>query len=224
MRVEDVNISNVGAGAPVDYTSVEGDNLLVGFRLGATYDTRDSVLRATEGGLLDISYEECTGEHTFPLANIDYNQYFTIYQRADGSGRQVLALRSAVGLAGDNTPEYERYFAGGFQSMRGFEFRGVGPDVNGFKVGGDFHVPQQPGISGAAGGQGRHLRRRLRGQRHGGEPRESLTTTAFRPASACGSWCRCWARCPSPWTSASRSSRRPTDNTQVFSFWLGFFR
>ena len=33
---------------------------------------------------------------------------------------------------------YERFFAGGFRSIRGFEFRGVGPDVNGFKVGGNF--------------------------------------------------------------------------------------
>jgi outer membrane protein insertion porin family len=33
---------------------------------------------------------------------------------------------------------YERYFGGGFRSIRGFQFRGVGPDINGFKVGGDF--------------------------------------------------------------------------------------
>ena len=138
VRVEDVNISNISAGAPVDYTSVQGDNLLVGFGAHATYDTRDSVLRATEGSLLDLSVEECTGNYTFPLANIDYNQYFTVWQRADGTGRQVLALRSAVGYAGSNTPEYERFFGGGFQSIRGFEFRGVGPDINGFKVGGDF--------------------------------------------------------------------------------------
>ena len=52
-------------------------------------------------------------------------------QRPDGTGRQVLALHSAVGWASDNTPVYERYFAGGFRSIRGFEFRGVGPDVNG---------------------------------------------------------------------------------------------
>ncbi|HBI46286.1 MAG TPA: hypothetical protein DDY78_26050, partial [Planctomycetales bacterium] len=42
--------------------------------------------------------------------------------------------------AGANTPVYERFYAGGFRSIRGFEFRGVGPDVNGFKVGGDFQV------------------------------------------------------------------------------------
>ena len=41
--------------------------------------------------------------------NVDYNKYFTVWQRADGSGRQVLALHSAVGWAGPNTPVYERF-------------------------------------------------------------------------------------------------------------------
>ena len=33
---------------------------------------------------------------------------------------------------------YERFYAGGFRSIRGFQFRGVGPFVNGFNVGGTF--------------------------------------------------------------------------------------
>src|SRR5262249_60828483 len=37
-----------------------------------------------------------------------------------------------------DAPVFERFYAGGFRSLRGFEFRGVGPDVGGFKVGGDF--------------------------------------------------------------------------------------
>jgi RNA polymerase sigma factor (sigma-70 family) len=35
-------------------------------------------------------------------------------------------------------PVNERFYAGGFQSLRGWAFRGVGPEVDGFKVGGDF--------------------------------------------------------------------------------------
>ena len=142
LRVENVGINDLEAGDPVDYTSVEGNNFLVGFGGRLTYDDRDSVLRATEGSQLDISYEECTGSYTFPLVNLDYDKYFTVWQRPDGSGRQVLALHSAVGWAGDDTPVYERFFGGGFRSMRGFEFRGVGPAVqaNGvtYETGGDF--------------------------------------------------------------------------------------
>jgi outer membrane protein assembly factor BamA len=87
---------------------------------------------------LDVSLEEVTGAFTFPIFNVEYNKYWTVYQRPDFSGRHVLAFRSQVGIEGANAPVYERFFAGGFRTMRGFEFRGVGPDVNGFKVGGDF--------------------------------------------------------------------------------------
>src|SRR6185436_1917203 len=82
--------------------------------------------------------EQATGDYTFPIFNADFNQYFTVFQRPDGSGRNVVAFHSQVGYAGSNTPVFERFYAGGFRSLRGFQFRGVGPDVNGFKVGGDF--------------------------------------------------------------------------------------
>ncbi len=79
-----------------------------------------------------------TGEHNFPLANLLLNQFFTTFKRADGSGRQVLVARSQAGWAGTTTPVYERFFAGGFTTIRGFQFRGVGPNVNGYMIGGDF--------------------------------------------------------------------------------------
>src|SRR5262249_3630011 len=60
------------------------------------------------------------------------------YQRPDGSGRHVLAARSEISWEGSNAPVFERFYAGGFRSMRGFEFRGVGPNIDGFEVGGDF--------------------------------------------------------------------------------------
>lgn len=138
VRVENIGVYDVPLGAPPDYTSVEGRNFLAGFRLGATRDTRDSYLRATEGSLLELSVEECTGDYTFPLGGIDFNKYFTTYQRADGSGRHVLAVHSSVAFAGSNTPVYERYFGGGFRSVRGFHYRGIGVWENGFNVGGDF--------------------------------------------------------------------------------------
>jgi outer membrane protein insertion porin family len=138
VRVENVGVFDIQPGAPTDYTSVHGNNFLVGIRSAVTRDTRDSYLRPTEGSVVDLSYEQCFGAATFPLFNVDVNKYFTVYQRNDGSGRHVLALHSQFAIAGDNTPVYERFFGGGFRSIRGFQFRGVGPDVNGFKTGGDF--------------------------------------------------------------------------------------
>jgi outer membrane protein assembly complex protein YaeT len=138
MRIENVDVYNVAAGAPATYTSVIGDNFLLGFQAGITRDTRDSYLRATEGSLVSLTYEQVTGDFNFPLINLDASKYFTTFQRADGSGKQVLVVHSQVGWAGTDTPVFERYFGGGFRSVRGFAFRGIGPEVDGFKTGGDF--------------------------------------------------------------------------------------
>ncbi|HXG10251.1 MAG TPA: outer membrane protein assembly factor BamA [Gemmataceae bacterium] len=138
IRVENVEVLNVPFFAPIDYQSVRGDNFLFALRGGVTRDTRDSYLRPTEGSLVEASYEQVLGDFTFPVFNLEANKYFTTYQRPDGSGRHVLAVRSQVGITGANAPVFERFFAGGFRSLRGFDFRGVGPFVNGFNVGGDF--------------------------------------------------------------------------------------
>src|SRR5262249_7719378 len=138
LRVENVGVHNVPFFAPPDFQDVRGNNFVLGFRAGLTRDTRDSYLRPTEGSLLDFSFEQVLGDFTFPVFNVEGNKYWTTYQRPDGSGRHVLAFRSQLGWAGSDAPVFERFYAGGFRSMRGFEFRGVGPITNGFNNGGDF--------------------------------------------------------------------------------------
>lgn len=137
-RAEDVNVRNVPFGAPIDYTSVQGHNQVYAPRVGVMWDTRDSFMRPTQGGLLDMSYEQVFGSFTFPIFNVEGSRFFTLWQRPDGSGKHVLVGRSQVGVAGENAPVFERFFAGGFRSIRGYQFRGVGPFVDGYNVGGRF--------------------------------------------------------------------------------------
>ncbi|MCS6849775.1 MAG: outer membrane protein assembly factor BamA [Gemmataceae bacterium] len=138
IRLEDVNVSNVSIYAPFSIRESIGSNFVAGFRGGVSRDTRDSYLRPTTGSLLELAFEQGVGSYTFPVFSIEANKYWTVYERRDGSGRHVLAARTALGIAGSQTPVFERFYAGGFRSMRGFEFRGVGPNVNGFMTGGDF--------------------------------------------------------------------------------------
>ena len=56
----------------------------------------------------------------------------------DHSGRHVLSLSTTVGYTGTHTPIYENFFAGGFATLRGFDFRGASPMQNGVEVGGRF--------------------------------------------------------------------------------------
>jgi outer membrane protein assembly factor BamA len=95
-------------------------------------------LRPTEGSQFEVGYEQVTGDYNFPLFTVEGSKYFTLYQRPDGSGRQVLALRSQAMFSTSADPIFERFYAGGFRSLRGFEFRGVGPFDQGLNVGGTF--------------------------------------------------------------------------------------
>jgi outer membrane protein insertion porin family len=138
MRAENVHINNVQFFEPQTFQSVVGDNFLVGMSAGVTRDTRDSYLRPTSGSKFNASFEQVMGDFTFPVGNVEFNKYWTTWERADGSGKHVLAMHNQVTIAGSQAPVFERFYAGGFQSMRGFQFRGISPEQNGFKVGGDF--------------------------------------------------------------------------------------
>jgi outer membrane protein insertion porin family len=143
IRVEGVGMDNVSAFAPEDFQQEAGQHFLVGPRLALIRDDRDSILRPTKGSMIEGSVEEVLGDFNFPVINLEAHKYFTVHQRPDGSGKQVLALRSVASWAGADAPIYERFYGGGFQTIRGFAFRGVGPfeigsDGNLYRDGGDF--------------------------------------------------------------------------------------
>src|SRR5204862_2415564 len=137
-RVEGVNIYQVPTFAPPDITNNAGWSTLVGFRTGVTRDSRDSYMRPTSGSVLDLGFEQVVGTNVFPIGSAEFSKYWTTWQRRDGSGKHVLSIRSQAMFAGDDAPVYERFYAGGFHSLRGFSFRGVGPFENGLNVGGQF--------------------------------------------------------------------------------------
>lgn len=101
-------------------------------------DTRDHPFAATEGYYLELSAEQTVGAFDFPKAEVDYRRYFLLRERPDHSGRHTLSYSTKVGFTGANTPIFENYFAGGFSTMRGFDYRGASPRVNTVAVGGEF--------------------------------------------------------------------------------------
>jgi outer membrane protein assembly factor BamA len=137
-RVENVDVNNVPVGAPPSITDDLGKHFLLGLRGGINYDTRDSFLMPTTGGLLDVGYEQVLGDYTFGIGTAEYTKFWTVHQARDGGWKGVLALRTQLTAMSDNAPVFERVYAGGFRSMRGFQFRGVGPVENGFFTGGTF--------------------------------------------------------------------------------------
>jgi outer membrane protein insertion porin family len=137
-RLEGVDLFSVSPFATPAITRDAGRSTVVGFRTGVVRDSRDSYLRPTQGSVVDLSFEQVVGTNTFPLASAEFRKFWTAWERRDGSGKHVLSFRSVLQVAGDDTPVYERYYGGGFASLRGFSFRGVGPFENGLNVGGQF--------------------------------------------------------------------------------------
>jgi outer membrane protein insertion porin family len=137
-RGEDVEVSNISNPALPELTEVLGHNAVHGFKWTVANDTRDSAFLATKGHFLQLELEEVVGSFQYPRAIIDARQYILLNERPDYSGRHVLTLSSRVGFSGNDTPVYDRFFAGGFSSLRGFDFRGASPVVSNAQVGGNF--------------------------------------------------------------------------------------
>lgn len=123
---------------PQLYLDVAGRNFLSTAQFRISHDTRDSPFLPSQGHFLEFAYEQAFGEFTYPRFDLTGSQYFTLYERADGRGKHILQLRGETVWTGSGTPVFERLYAGGFQSFRGFAFRGVTPRENSFRIGGRF--------------------------------------------------------------------------------------
>lgn len=137
-RIEGVTVRDLPWDVPQSIREDQGFSVLAGIGAGLRRDSRDSYIRPTRGSVFEANYEQIFGDYKYPLLNAEFSNYITTWERLDGTGRHVLAFRSQASYAGDNAPVYERFYAGGFRSIRGFQFRGVGPHENGYNVGGTF--------------------------------------------------------------------------------------
>lgn len=128
-RGESIDISGISTapGSFDDLDDVRGDNSLHGFKLALINDTRDSAFLPTQGHYFEVSGEFVTGSFDYPRVETDFRKYYLLSERPDHSGRHVISYATNVGWLGDDAPIYDRFYAGGFSTMRGFDFRGASP-------------------------------------------------------------------------------------------------
>jgi outer membrane protein insertion porin family len=138
-RAELVDVGNVDDDAAKDIRDVEGGNLILGTKVSLIRDRTDSRWLPSKGDRLDLSYEQVYGSFFFGKAQADYHRYWTLYTD-ELERKHILAARGSVGDIIGDAPVFERFYGGGFGSLRGFEFRGIsprqGPDQN--AIGGNF--------------------------------------------------------------------------------------
>jgi len=129
-RLDQIKISNPSSDASSDLMSEVGTNVISVFTPSLTFDSRDNVFDTRKGNLLNLAFDIAGG----PLGGD--KDYWKLYTRASHyipmPKGAVLELRGRIGLAEpfDNTqrvPIYERFFAGGAYTIRGYEERKVGP-------------------------------------------------------------------------------------------------
>jgi outer membrane protein insertion porin family len=160
-----IDIANVAASAPSQILFAEGTSTTSKLGLSFTQDTRDKIINTTRGnyGSLDLGFVggllggdnnyysvEFRGSKFFPVAEFQ-EQVLSILGRVGvvdsfGASNKLqtrtitdpltgLPVTSAPFVPG--VPFFDRYFLGGPQTLRGFEFRTVGPkDPNGEPIGG----------------------------------------------------------------------------------------
>jgi outer membrane protein insertion porin family len=136
-RGESVDVFDPRVAAPA-IDNMLGTNSVYGFSGGIIHDTRDSPFLPTQGHLLTFEFEQVIGTFVYPRGVLEARQYFLLNERPDGSGRHVLSVGSVLGMSGPDTPAYDNFFAGGYNTLRGFVFRGASPRQNGAIIGGPF--------------------------------------------------------------------------------------
>ncbi|MBN2120751.1 MAG: outer membrane protein assembly factor BamA [Candidatus Omnitrophica bacterium] len=127
---ETVTISDLSENATNALKQEEGENNISSVGLSLAYDRRDSVFNPTKGFIisssLDVAGGGLGGDKDFIRVYSSFSNYFPLFRNS------VLELKLRTGFAqaydnSDEVPIYERFFAGGSSSIRGYHERKVGP-------------------------------------------------------------------------------------------------
>ena len=126
---QNVEISDPRGGAltPPELAEVVGDNSLFSGSVNLRHDTRNSPIQPSGGHYFEASYEQAFGDFDYGRGELEYRKYWQVRERPDGSGKQTISFSTQLGFSGSETPIFENFFAGGFATIRGFDFRGASP-------------------------------------------------------------------------------------------------
>ena len=141
-KLENINIKNVVDNASNDLKKESGKNTISSFTGSLAFDDRDSVFEPRKGNYLvgsaQIAGGALGGDKNFWKFFGRASHYFPLPRNS------VLEVRGRVGVgqafgSSDDIPIYERFFAGGAYTIRGYNERKVGPvdPATGDPLGGD---------------------------------------------------------------------------------------
>ncbi len=128
-RIESYEISDVSANAASSIKDYEGDNWASVVNASIVRDTTDAVFFATRGTKNTISAEYggsfLGGDDNFFRLEFETGGYYELAEN------HILHARGTIGGVFENTshivPAFERYYIGGMNSIRGYEYEEISP-------------------------------------------------------------------------------------------------
>lgn len=129
-KIEKITISQVSDNASADFKKEVGSNVLSSLDFNLTRDTRNNIFNPTNGSVLSGSFG-CTGgplggDKNFLRFFGSFSKYFGFWEKS------VIEVKLRSGLLftfadTEDVPIYERFYAGGTDTIRGYNERKVGP-------------------------------------------------------------------------------------------------
>ena len=139
-KLEDINVFNVTTGATVFVKEQEGKKTTSALSLALSMDTRDDYYAPTRGARHSLFMQDAGGilggDNYFVKVAGETSWFFPMPLNT------VFNLRGKAGFiqpyGGRTAPIYEKFFVGGVQTVRGFEYGMAGPfDINKEPLGAD---------------------------------------------------------------------------------------
>ncbi|NOX59669.1 MAG: outer membrane protein assembly factor BamA [Planctomycetes bacterium] len=142
LRVENIGLNELDPLVARDIRDDEGSTFQTSVKVTLVRDRTDNRFVPTTGDRTRVSYEQfgvLGGDSSFGKLTGSYTRHFTL--KTDELDRKsVLSLRGVAGVIVGDAPVFDRFYAGGIGSVRGFQFRGITPrqGLNNDEIGGEF--------------------------------------------------------------------------------------
>ncbi|MBU4100034.1 MAG: outer membrane protein assembly factor BamA [Proteobacteria bacterium] len=135
------DVSNIEADASESIWEMEGENVLSSISTTLRYDSRDRIFNPTEGQNHSVSmeYAGIGGDIGFTKYLAETGWYIPMFWGTVGfmHGETGYVKESS----GEKLPDYERFYLGGMNSMRGFDWQDIHvTDEDGAEIGGETYI------------------------------------------------------------------------------------
>lgn len=128
LRAHRADVNSIDRNAPPDVWDDRGEHTILGLTAGLTRDALDRRTFPTEGSRYTVA-AELLGDALFDAIKLraEGRVYKTVYEAADKTRHVVSVWGGVASILGTEPPVFERLYAGGLGSVRGFEPYSISP-------------------------------------------------------------------------------------------------